>query len=112
MEKRKKKLMEILNDLKFFYPDLNNLIVTYDAPEWEGKEIQQVKMTTYPWKMTTDSMHLYVCMPENRVVRYSKDTLQVIDKFDVQAPDAIDIFNNELYVYEFRRGMKVFNIFT
>ena len=51
---------------------------------------------------------------ERCVGRYTLDTLQLVDKFTLEKnyPNAIDIFGNELYVYEYDIGLKVFNLNT
>jgi len=47
------------------------------------------------------------------VARYTVDTLRLVDKFALASgPRAIDISGNEIYVYEYKNSIKVFNILT
>jgi len=110
---RQKTLLHLLNRLDILLTDLNRLLVEYDDTlQWEGKQIQEVEMESYPWKMVTDDeKYFYVCMPySNCVARYTMDTLQLVDKFKTTAPNAIEISGNELYVSENNGSVKVFNI--
>jgi len=97
------------------YNDLNRIITDYETlVHWEGKQVQEIKMASNPWKMATDQKYLYICMStENIVARYTVDTLQLVDQFITgRRPRAIDISSNELYVCEGNGPVKVFDIRT
>jgi len=54
-------LMEVLNDLKFFYNDLNQLIIDYDIPrEWDSTA-RSLKHKVSPAGIVGDTKHLYIC---------------------------------------------------
>jgi len=108
---RQKSLLKLLDDLELLYTDLNSLIIGYDTVHWEGKQVQEIKIDSEPWKMVTDQKHLYICTMN--IERYTVDSLKLVDNFTLGAqPYAIDLSGNELYVYERGAQVKVFNILT
>jgi len=110
---QKQFILELLGDLQILYADLYRLIMEYEPRLWEGKQVQEIKMDSDPWRMTTDKKYLYLCMRNFKCVsRYTVDTLQLVDEFPMISPSAIDISGNELYVHEEDVSIKVFNIVT
>jgi len=106
-------LLKILSELDFFYSDLNRLIVDYiSLIPFAGNRVQSITVHD-SWKLATDQNYLYVCQWGSRCVgRYTLDTLQLIDKINLDGYGATaDIYNNELYVSDWT-ALKVFNLDT
>jgi len=113
-ETRQKALLALFNNLNLFYADLNRLILEYEKEvPWLGNKIQEIEVDCC-WTLGTDQKYLYVGILGNCVTRYTMDTLQLVDKFELTGDcSGLDISGNELYVYDNGAyALKIFNITT
>jgi len=105
MRNREEVILKNLADLNVLSKDLHRLIIEYEKTElWLESKINRC------WKLATDQKYLYISQ-SNCIGRYTADNLQLVDKFAIQRfPYAMDISGNELYVYDEKIGIKVFDL--
>jgi len=101
--------MEVLENLRFLYLDINRLIIEYDTPiQYETKPIQTFQMATFSSGLrgiTSDGKFLYVCQrSESFILVYNLDGNKVDTKPKPSTtwnqPSDIQLYKNNLYIVD------------
>jgi len=98
---RAESLLSLLNDLDFFYTDLNRLIVSYDyIPDWETTAENTWKLEVGPYGILALQQQIYQCFPVgNLIIKYNLKG-EIIQKItSLKGPAGIDFDKkNSLYI--------------
>jgi len=113
LENEKRHFNGDFGGLNVTYTDINRLILEYATVSFSGKAIKEIEMN-YCYKMTYDQTYLYICQWSSFcITRFTLNNLLPLDQFKLTSyPGAIDIFEKELYVYDWHGSITVFDINT
>jgi len=101
--------VEMLENLRFFYLDLNRLIIEYDTPiQYETKAILTFPMATSGGGLrgiTSDGQFLYVCHLEESILVYNLEGKKVETKSSIrwEQPSDIHLYKNNLYIVDLKQ---------
>jgi len=95
-------LMEVLNDLNFFYNDLNQLVIDYaKTREWGSTAVRSLKQNAFSAGIIGDQKHLYICNSHSRssIAIYSPSASDEVlqENRNLTFPCGIDIDKKILY---------------
>jgi len=99
--------MEVLENLRFLYLDINRLIIEYDTPiQYETKPIQTIQVATSSSGLrgiTSDGNILYACQrSESAILVYNLEGKKIETKPSTtwDHPSDIHLYKNNLYIVD------------
>jgi len=102
MAAREKSILEILNRLNLFYPDLNRIIAQYTAIEtWGTAASSSWKLGGMPRQVISFQQQIYVCSfnPGSAVTVYNTDGKLLFKNEDFKNPYGIELDEEKSLIY-------------